>query len=161
MEAKETIMQNKKKVIDPIPESFATEAEAGEFWDTHSTVFSVGLQAMTPAGLDANGAATGPTHICPNFAWLYDIGGGAAVHGFVGQNLRTGAHWDDHLVRALKYGFALQGPTLGSGCDRTYSAPRTSPTVPARTTFSMRTTVGSRRSECPTQTLRAARRAAS
>ena len=37
MEAKETIMQNKKRVIDPIPESFATEAEAGEFWDTHST----------------------------------------------------------------------------------------------------------------------------
>ncbi len=29
-------MQNKKKVIDPIPESFATEEEAGEFWDTHS-----------------------------------------------------------------------------------------------------------------------------
>ncbi len=37
MEAKEIIMQNKKRVIDPIPESFATEAEAGEFWDTHST----------------------------------------------------------------------------------------------------------------------------
>ncbi len=36
MEAKEIIMENKKKVIDPIPETFATEAEAGEFWDTHS-----------------------------------------------------------------------------------------------------------------------------
>ena len=31
-------MLNKKKVIDPLPESFATEEEAGEFWDTHSTV---------------------------------------------------------------------------------------------------------------------------
>ncbi len=29
-------MQNKKKVIDPIPETFATEEEAGEFWDNHS-----------------------------------------------------------------------------------------------------------------------------
>lgn len=29
-------MENKKKVIDPIPETFATEQEAGEFWDTHS-----------------------------------------------------------------------------------------------------------------------------
>jgi predicted HicB family RNase H-like nuclease len=29
-------MQNKKRVIDPIPESFVTEEEAGEFWDTHS-----------------------------------------------------------------------------------------------------------------------------
>ena len=36
MEAKEIIMENKKKVIDPIPETFATEVEAGEFWDTHS-----------------------------------------------------------------------------------------------------------------------------
>lgn len=29
-------MQNKKKVIDPLPDSFASEEEAGEFWDTHS-----------------------------------------------------------------------------------------------------------------------------
>ncbi len=29
-------MPNKKKVIDPLPETFASEEEAGEFWDTHS-----------------------------------------------------------------------------------------------------------------------------
>ncbi len=29
-------MQNKKRVIDPIPESFASEKEVGEFWDEHS-----------------------------------------------------------------------------------------------------------------------------
>lgn len=29
-------MENKNKIIDPIPDSFATEEEAGEFWDTHS-----------------------------------------------------------------------------------------------------------------------------
>ena len=29
-------MANKKKAIDDLPESFATEEEAGEFWDTHS-----------------------------------------------------------------------------------------------------------------------------
>lgn len=28
-------MENKKKVIDPLPDSFETEEEAGEFWDTH------------------------------------------------------------------------------------------------------------------------------
>jgi hypothetical protein len=86
-------------------------------WDSQKTAFSVGLEAMTPAGLDADGVATGPTHICPNFAWLYDLGGGTALHGFVGQNLRAGAHWDDQLVRSLKYGVALQGPPLGSRCD--------------------------------------------
>jgi len=30
-------MGNKDKVIDPLPDSFATEEEAGAFWDTHST----------------------------------------------------------------------------------------------------------------------------
>lgn len=30
-------MGNKNKIIDPLPDSFATEEEAGEFWDTHST----------------------------------------------------------------------------------------------------------------------------
>jgi hypothetical protein len=33
---KENIMGNKNKIIDPLPDSFATEKEAGEFWDTHS-----------------------------------------------------------------------------------------------------------------------------
>lgn len=30
-------MENKNKIIDPLPDSFATEEEAGAFWDTHST----------------------------------------------------------------------------------------------------------------------------
>jgi len=30
-------MKIKKRNIDPLPESFASEKEAGEFWDTHST----------------------------------------------------------------------------------------------------------------------------
>lgn len=38
MMASEFIMANKKKVIDPLPDSFASEEEAGDFWDTHSVV---------------------------------------------------------------------------------------------------------------------------
>ena len=30
-------MKNKDKPRDPLPETFATVEEAGEFWDTHST----------------------------------------------------------------------------------------------------------------------------
>ena len=33
-------MKNKnksKKIIDPLPNAFTSEEEAGEFWDTHST----------------------------------------------------------------------------------------------------------------------------
>ena len=31
-------MENKNKIIDVLPDSFATEEEAGEFWDAHSTM---------------------------------------------------------------------------------------------------------------------------
>ena len=31
-------MSNKDKTIDPLPDSFETEEQAGAFWDTHSTV---------------------------------------------------------------------------------------------------------------------------
>jgi CopG antitoxin of type II toxin-antitoxin system len=32
------IMKDKDKIIDPLPETFTTEEEAGEFWDAHSTM---------------------------------------------------------------------------------------------------------------------------
>ncbi|MDQ3013120.1 MAG: BrnA antitoxin family protein [Acidobacteriota bacterium] len=31
-------MSIKNKPIDPLPDSFASEVEAGEFWDSHSTM---------------------------------------------------------------------------------------------------------------------------
>jgi len=31
-------MTDKNKTIDPLPNSFATEEQAGAFWDTHSTM---------------------------------------------------------------------------------------------------------------------------
>ncbi|MGI9035441.1 MAG: CopG family antitoxin [Pyrinomonadaceae bacterium] len=31
-------MENKNKAKDPLPDSFASAEEAGEFWDTHSTM---------------------------------------------------------------------------------------------------------------------------
>lgn len=34
---KENTMEDKNKIIDPLPESFETEEEAGAFWDAHST----------------------------------------------------------------------------------------------------------------------------
>ena len=35
---RENIMESKNKIIDPLPDSFATEEEAGAFWDAHSTM---------------------------------------------------------------------------------------------------------------------------
>ena len=31
-------MTDKNRIIDPLPEEFESEEEAGEFWDSHSTV---------------------------------------------------------------------------------------------------------------------------
>jgi hypothetical protein len=31
-------MRDKDKAIDPLPDSFETEEQAGAFWDTHSTM---------------------------------------------------------------------------------------------------------------------------
>ena len=31
-------MSDKDKAIDPLPDSFETEEQAGAFWDTHSTM---------------------------------------------------------------------------------------------------------------------------
>jgi hypothetical protein len=31
-------MEDKNKTIDPLPDSFETEEEAGAFWDAHSTI---------------------------------------------------------------------------------------------------------------------------
>jgi hypothetical protein len=88
-------------------------------YETPRSAMSVGLKAWAPAGLEADGMAAGPTHIYPNFAWLCDLGGGAALHGFVGQNLRAAAHWDDQLARSLQYGLALQSPSLAKEPDGT------------------------------------------
>ena len=31
-------MKDQEQAIDPLPDSFETEEQAGEFWDTHSTM---------------------------------------------------------------------------------------------------------------------------
>ena len=58
-------------------------------FDNQKTGLSMGLQAVTPAGLDADGLADGPTILSPHFAWFHEVGDGTAIQGFVGKNLRA------------------------------------------------------------------------
>jgi hypothetical protein len=77
---------------------------------------SLGLQAWTPAGLEAYGLADGPTVVCPNFSWFYELGTGSAIHGFVSKDLRPRPGWTDGMAeRSTHYGLALQSPCPGSG----------------------------------------------
>jgi hypothetical protein len=86
-------------------------------FETSRTAFSVGLDATTPAGLESDGIATGPTYLSPNFAWLYDAGRGNTFNMFVGQNFRARTQWNNGLTRSTRYGFAWQRPCPGVGCD--------------------------------------------
>jgi hypothetical protein len=74
---------------------------------------TLALQAVRPAGLEFNGVAEGPTVFSPALAWFRDLGAGAAVHGFVGKDLRVNAGWEESLRRDLQYGLAVHGPVPG------------------------------------------------
>ena len=82
-------------------------------FDNQKTGFGMGLRAVTPAGLEADGISDGPTVLSPHFAWFHEVGNGTAVQGFVGKDLRANSHWSDSLERQINYGLALQSPLPG------------------------------------------------
>jgi hypothetical protein len=82
-------------------------------FDNQRTGLSMGLQAVTPAGAEADGVADGPTVLSPNFAWFHEMANGTAIQGFLGKNLRANARWPDSLERQINYGLALQRPLPG------------------------------------------------
>lgn len=81
-----------------------------QFLDNGKTGATLGLRAATPAGLEYDGLADGPTVVAPNLAWYYDLGDGAALHGFVGKNVRAAGGWTDNLGRNVEYGVAIHRP---------------------------------------------------
>jgi hypothetical protein len=81
-----------------------------QFIDSGRTGCTVGLRAATPAGLEFDGVQSGPTHVAPNFAWYYDLGDGAGLHGYVGKSVRAAGDWTDTLGRNVEYGLALHHP---------------------------------------------------
>lgn len=83
-------------------------------FDNQKTGLSMGLQAVTPAGLDADGVADGPTILSPHFAWFHEVGNGTAIQGFIGKNLRANSHWSESLGAQINYGLAVQSPIPGT-----------------------------------------------
>jgi hypothetical protein len=73
---------------------------------------SVGLQAVSPAGLESDGVANGPTYFSPNIAWYHEFGDGSGLDGFVGKQVRAGSGWSGglHRSRSLDYGLAFHRP---------------------------------------------------
>jgi hypothetical protein len=79
------------------------------------TGLCLGMQALTPAGLEADGLADGPTFVSPHLAWFQEVGNGAAIQAFVGKSMRASWHpGEQPAVRGLRYGLAFQSPLLPS-----------------------------------------------
>jgi hypothetical protein len=76
--------------------------------DKGNTCLCVGLQAVTPAGLESGGLADGPTVLRPAVAVFQELGDAAALHGFVAGQIRTHAGWTDELESGIQYGMAVQ-----------------------------------------------------
>jgi hypothetical protein len=71
---------------------------------------SMTLQALFPAGRDADGVANGPTIVCPSFAWFHDLGGGTALQGYVGQSVHMNSRWAENMGTRIHYGVGIQTP---------------------------------------------------
>jgi hypothetical protein len=81
-----------------------------QLYASDSTQLSFNLQAATPAGLESDGVAGGPTILTPAMAYFYQMEGGAALQAFVGKHVGARAGWSDSLERSVHYGCALQRP---------------------------------------------------
>jgi hypothetical protein len=81
--------------------------------DTGSGSFVLGLQALTPAGLEADGLGQGRTFLRPALAWYQDLGDGTAMHGFLSKTMRAEAGWTDRFENNFQYGIAVQHPLAG------------------------------------------------
>jgi hypothetical protein len=81
--------------------------------DQGKTCLALGLQAVTPAGIETGGLADGPTVVSPMVSWFQELGGGTALQGFVAKNIRARAGWTDDLDSGFHYGMALQCPVPG------------------------------------------------
>lgn len=80
--------------------------------DLEATSLCLGLQAVMPAGPETGGVDSGPTVLSPSLAWFHDLGEGAAVHGFVGQQIQANSRWRNHLGADVQCGMAVQYPVL-------------------------------------------------
>jgi hypothetical protein len=81
--------------------------------DAGSTSVCVNLQGYAPAGQEVGGLANGPTYVVPGVACFQELGFGAGLHGFFGQNIQANNHWTD-LTPNFQYGMAVHCAVPGA-----------------------------------------------
>jgi hypothetical protein len=76
-----------------------------------STACTLGLQAVTPAGVQYAGLPDGPTVVSPAFSVFHALDDTTALQGFVGKNVTlSSANSHRPLQRNVQCGLALQRP---------------------------------------------------
>jgi hypothetical protein len=88
--------------------------------DSPDTMCTIGMQAFTPAGLAQAGVGSGPTSVCPSVAICQQIGDGAVIYGYLGENLIADPRAiSTQLRQRLTYGVAVHQPLFPELPDRT------------------------------------------
>src|SRR5579884_1682035 len=78
--------------------------------ETSGLSFCLGLQAFTPAGLESDGLAHGPTVLRPNFSWWQDMGNGCGLNGFVCKSVLPDTRLFDRVEQGYRCGLAWINP---------------------------------------------------
>jgi hypothetical protein len=78
--------------------------------DLGFTYVSAVLQALTPMGAQSGGVSNGPTVLAPALAAFHDLGYGAGVHAYVGQNIVAMPGWREQMLSNFNCGIAMQHP---------------------------------------------------
>jgi hypothetical protein len=85
-----------------------------QLFDVGTSSVSFGLHAYTPAGLEMGGVANGPSHVVPALAWFQDLGNGAALQSYIGQNIQASSRFTDRMNTNFHYGIAFHCPVPGT-----------------------------------------------
>ena len=89
-----------------------------QVFDSPSTCFALGLQAVAPAGMQNGGVDDGPTVLVPALSLFHTLDDGTAFHGFVGKNVNCDRPLGgSSLHRSFQYGVAVQRPVVPGGPD--------------------------------------------
>jgi hypothetical protein len=81
-----------------------------QLFETTSTGCAVGLQAVTPAGLEMAGINDGPTVLTPAFSLFHYLDDGTGLHCFLGKHVNFNMPLGSRLRHAWQYGVAVQRP---------------------------------------------------
>lgn len=90
---------------------------------SETTCLALNCHAATPAGLECDGLADGPTQFSPALTLSQDLGDGLAVQGFVGRTMRANLPALGTGPRNMEYGVVVQHPVPGLDGD-TETKPR-------------------------------------